>query len=388
MKYLVILFSVLSYAQSISKSMKLLPDTGQSVSYTTIFGQDSDYSINVPSFANNGNGTINDNITNLMWQQIDGGEMTHANAVIYADNLVLGGHSDWRLPTPRESVSILNFQNNNPALNATYFTNTNAQYWWTNTFELNSTSKVWVTNAGGGVGNKPILETISAGGSFRYHARTVRDVVAPTVISSQYTDNGDGTITDHLTQLTWEKIPNPNMFTWENAILYSENLVIGAASDWRLPNIKELQSLNNEALFNPSVNQTYFNSIGVKSYWSATTLANQTLNAWFYNTAFGATSNNFKTTANYVISVRGIPTLSTVNIDKKSKLFVYPNPFSSKIKIENSTGNEFFILYNQMGQILFSGSDIKAKDFSELSAGLYILDIIGVTNSKVKLIKN
>ena len=67
-----------------------MPDTGQTGSYTSTFGEDNDYNINVPSYINNGNSTITDNITGLMWQQADGGEMTIENAIIYADNLGFG----------------------------------------------------------------------------------------------------------------------------------------------------------------------------------------------------------------------------------------------------------------------------------------------------------
>jgi hypothetical protein len=239
-----ILITTFSFAQSVTKTMNLLPDTGQNLSYTNTFGEDNDYNINVPSYTNNGNGTITDNITGLMWQQVDGGEMTIENAFIYADNLVLGGYSDWRLPTPRESFSILNHQNINPALNTTYFTNTNADYWWTNTYQAGDNTKVWCTNAGGGIGNKPKSETISAGGTKKFHARVVRDITTPTVISNHFTDNGDGTITDNLTQLIWQKAPNISAVTWENAIAHAENLSLASATDWRLPNLKELQSLN------------------------------------------------------------------------------------------------------------------------------------------------
>jgi len=56
--------------------------------------------ITLPSYTNNSNGTITDNVTGLMWQQFEGGEMTIENATIYCDNLILGGFSDWRLPNP------------------------------------------------------------------------------------------------------------------------------------------------------------------------------------------------------------------------------------------------------------------------------------------------
>lgn len=386
---LFLLITTLSFSQNVNKTMNLLPDTGQTTSYTATFGEDNDYNINVPSYTNNGNATITDNVTGLMWQQADGGEMTIDNAFIYANNLVLGGFSDWRLPTPSESFSILNHQNNNPAMNSTYFTTSLAQYWWTSAYQFGDNTKVWTTNAGGGIGNKPKVETISAGGTFRYHARCVRDATTPAVIANHFTDNGNGTITDNLTQLIWQKVPNTNLLTWENAIAYAEGLTLATATDWRLPNIKELQSLNDETLTNPSVNTTFFSTIGIKNYWSSTTLPNQVLESWYWNTQFGITTYATKTTTNYVICVKGNPVNLAVNSVKfKSKISVYPNPFSSKISIENEIGNENFKLYNENGQELFSGKNIDKQDFSVLQKGIYFLEINGENTSKVKLMKN
>jgi hypothetical protein len=389
MKKIFFLFvSTFSFAQSVTKTMNLLPDTGQTTSYTTTFGEDNDYNINTPSYTNNGNATITDNVTGLMWQQADGGEMTIESAFIYADNLVLGGFSDWRLPTPSESFSILNHQNNNPAMNSTYFTTTTAQYWWTNTYQFSDNTKVWTTNSGGGIGNKPKAETVSAGGTFRYHARCVRDVTTPVVIANHFTDNGNGTITDNLTQLIWQKDPNTNLLTWENAIVYAEGLSLATATDWRLPNIKELQSLNDESMTNPSVNQIFFSAIGIKNYWSSTTLPNQILESWYWNTQFGVTTYAAKTATNYVICVKGNPTTLAINdFNLKSSIKVFPNPFSSKINIENAIGNETFELYNEIGQLLFSGRNIDKQDFSNLSKGIYFLKTKDVSTDVVRLIK-
>lgn len=62
----ILLFSISIQSQSILKSMLFLPDTGQTTSYTTTFGEDNDYTINSQSFTNNNNGTITDNVTSLM----------------------------------------------------------------------------------------------------------------------------------------------------------------------------------------------------------------------------------------------------------------------------------------------------------------------------------
>jgi len=56
------------FAQSVSKTMLRLPDTGQTTSYTSTFGEDNDYTIYSPYFTLNGNGTVTDTITGLMWQ--------------------------------------------------------------------------------------------------------------------------------------------------------------------------------------------------------------------------------------------------------------------------------------------------------------------------------
>ena len=387
-RHLLIFFTTLTFSQSVTKTMNLVPDTGQITSYTATFGEDNDYNINMPSYANNANGTITDNVTGLMWQQADGGEMTIETAFTYADNLVLGGFSDWRLPTPKEGFSILNHQNNNPAMNSTYFTTSAAEYWWTNTYQLGDLTKVWTTNAGGGIGNKPKSETISAGGTFTYHARCVRDTTTPTTIANHFTDNANGTITDNVTQLIWQKVPNTSAVTWENALAYAEGLSLATYTDWRLPNIKELQSLNDETLSNPSANTTYFTTIGVKNYWSSTSLPNQTTRAWYWSTQFGITTYDTKTNTDYVICVRGIPTnLAVNNFDLKSKIKVYPNPFLSKINIENAIGNETFGLYNELGKQIFSGKNIEKQDFSGLQKGIYFLEINGETYSKIKLIK-
>jgi len=387
---IIIINSTLFFGQSVSKTIQLLPDTGETQSYTTTFGEDHDYLINTPSFTNNNNGTITDNVTGLMWQQVDGGEMTFESAISYCNSLTLGGYSGWRLPTPIEAYSILIHQNSNPAINTTYFsslTTPGAEYWWTSVYENNSTTKVWCTNAGGGIGNHPKIETISAGGTKKFHARAVRNVTSPTMITNHFTDNGD-TITDNLTQLVWQKIPNTAALTWEQALVYAEGLTIGTSSDWRLPNIKELQSLNNELATNPSVFSPYFSNLGVKFYWSSTTLPNQTLSAWYWSTAFGITTYSAKISTNYVICVRGNPVLETAEYANKNSIKVYPNPASNYVLL--SFPKELNVVQIEMtdalGQIIYVNevkpiSNEYRIDIQDFSDGIYFINVMNA-NSK------
>jgi len=228
-----------------------LPDSSQLVSTTTTFGEDSDYTAppeaNPQSFTDNGDGTITDNVTGLMWQKVDAGEMTWENAVNNASAQTTGGYSDWRLPNPHELFSLFNYENNGVALNLTYFpqNGAGAQYWWTRDIFGTSTTNVWCANSGGGLGPKPKAETISAGGTFRYHARYVR--MSQNNMTHNYVNNGDGTITDTDTSLMWTQLPG-SARNWEGAIAYAETLSTGGYTDWRLPNIKELQTLTDYSL--------------------------------------------------------------------------------------------------------------------------------------------
>ena len=47
-----------------------LPETGQTTSYTATQGEDADYIIHPVSLTDNGDGTITDNNTLLMWQMV------------------------------------------------------------------------------------------------------------------------------------------------------------------------------------------------------------------------------------------------------------------------------------------------------------------------------
>ena len=300
------LFSaMLAVAQSTTKTMKRLPDTGETTSYTNTFGEDADFTIYPPFFLINGNGTVTDTVTGLMWQQVDGGEMTIENAMNYCDTLTLGGFTDWRLPTAHEAFSIQNMQYTNPSLNTSIFPVTGAEYWWSSNKQANDANKVWCINAGGGIGNHPKTETISAGGTKKFHVRAVRGIFIPQVISNHFTDNGNGTITDNVTNLLWQKIHSTDSLSWEQSLTYADTATIGGYTDWRLPNIKELQSINDENLINPSVNNAFFSNVGVNKFWSSTSLPNQTTKAWYLSTQFGITTYDAKTIKHYIYCVRG-----------------------------------------------------------------------------------
>jgi hypothetical protein len=282
-----------------------IPDSGQTTEFTSTPGEDSDFIINPQSFTDNGDGTLTDQMTGLMWQKTDGGEMTFENAAAFCENLTLAGFSDWRLPTGIELYSINNLNYVNPALNTAFFTQTQAEYWWTSEVRIDDPSRIWSVNAGGGIGPHAKTETLSAGGTRRFHVRAVRNPIQPLVPPARLTDNGNETITDNLTGLIWQKFPATTLLTWDEALILAGNTSLAGKTDWRLPDVKELQSLNDPSRSKPSFNPMFFPNCISGNYWSSTSMINAAAKAWDINIEYGIVSYNEKTVKENVLLVRG-----------------------------------------------------------------------------------
>jgi hypothetical protein len=92
---------------------------------------------NAGSYTNNGDGTVTDNITGLMWQQTispTATALSQTQAIAFCPTLSLAGHSDWRLPTVIELVSLVDYGVTTGALiNATAFPQAPASVFWSST---------------------------------------------------------------------------------------------------------------------------------------------------------------------------------------------------------------------------------------------------------------
>jgi len=302
-----------------------LPDTGQTQSYTNTFGEDSDYNINPQSYtkldaqgnnlpdSDNSWTMVRDNVTGLIWEvkTNDGSvhdtdnkyNLTHFWPYSAYDFLSVlkssefGGYSDWRLPTAKELTSIVNMGmgTGDPFINTDYFPNTKATAYWSSTTNAFYGDHKWHVHF--------------LNGSFSYsrnndlnYVRAVRGEKDST--SDHLVDNGDGTITDTNTGLIWQKQSLASTTNWEGALNYCENLTLADYDEWRLPNIKELQSIAEYGDWNPAIDTEYFTGV-LGEYWSSTTMPSNAENALLVNFKVdghrnGENKNNFS----YVRAVR------------------------------------------------------------------------------------
>ena len=289
------------------------PDTGQIDSYTDTVGEDSDYTINPPSYTKLGvNGVVlldgaaiesgwimtRDNVTGLIWEvktddgsihdknnkytwcdsNIDNpgtcGEGTDTEDFIHKLNSEsFGGFDDWRLPTIKELSSIAKTGRHSPTINTHFFPNIGLlpDYYWSSTSYTNNYHvwQVYFYNFGF-ISTKP-----------KSNQGYVFAVRGPKSNEPALIDNGD-TVTDTKTGLMWLKESHGTV-DWEAAINYCETLSSANHDDWRLPNRNELQSLVDYSKSKPAIDTALFPDTHSSNYWSSTTQAFLTTQAWFVN---------------------------------------------------------------------------------------------------------
>jgi hypothetical protein len=272
-----------------------LPDTGQTQSYTNTFGEDSDYTINPPSYTENGDGTITDNVTGLMWQKEDDDiYRTWDDAVSCCNDLTLASFSDWRLPSEYELMSIVNCDTYNPSIDTT-FPGTNAPSYWSSITNAHNSSGAWNVDFDYGC-------VYNHNKSNYYYVRCVR---GQELSFGNFTDNGDDTVTDYNTELMWQQGEGGKK-VWEDALIYCEDLSLAEYDDWRLPNRNELNSIIDYKLYSPAIDKNFFPGATASSYWSSTTYAYDSSVAWDVIFDYGNVYNGSnKSVSNYVRCVRG-----------------------------------------------------------------------------------
>lgn len=102
-------------------------------------------------FTDNGDGTVTDKNTGLMWQQRDDNvERTWNEAMAYCEDLELAGHTDWRLPDKDELMSIVDKSRENPAINTDFFPGTRSSSYWSSSTHVDCAGDAWDVHFHGG----------------------------------------------------------------------------------------------------------------------------------------------------------------------------------------------------------------------------------------------
>lgn len=296
-----------------------ITETGSQGAGDAFFGQNANYPGNEPSYQDNGDGTVTDRVTGLMWQQSfdhnGDGDIDVDDKLTYAELLDLvdggvsfAGYDDWRLPSIKEMYSLILFSGKDISPESTseagltpFIDNQTFEFAYG---DLNAgerlidmqcaTTTVYVSDeveqmvfgvnfADGRI--KGYGLNAAGGGQKTFNYLLVRGNTEYGM--NNFANNGDGTITDQATGLMWMQDDNAEAILWEDALAYAEGKEYAGYTDWRLPDVKELQSIVDytrcpavtnsaalSALFGATAITNEAGEVDYPFYWSSTTHAN------------------------------------------------------------------------------------------------------------------
>jgi len=315
-------------------------DTGQSKCYDNrneiappkpgqpFYGQDAQFHHHPPSYTLSADGrTVRDNNTGLTWQRspdTDGnGVLNRSDKLTLAQAQVLpvklnaakvGGFDDWRLPSIKELYSLFDARGIDPSgpggndtSRLTPFIDTNyfqfaygdqrtgervidSQYASATKYvgkSVRGFGKLFGVNFADGRIKGYDLFMPGGGVEKTFFVLCVRG--NPGYGQNDFQDRGDGTIADRATGLMWSKPDSGQGLNWQDALAWvqkknGENYL--GHDDWRLPSVKELQSLvdytrSPDTSHSPAIDPVFTCSTITNDahqadypfYWSATTHA-------------------------------------------------------------------------------------------------------------------
>ena len=186
------------------------------------------------SITDNGNGTVTDRRTALIWQQGESGLLTLNAADAYCKELTVAGSNDWRLPNREELLTlvILDKKTNSIQFNSTAFLTAvmseDSNYWSFDTYNTYN----WVVNIYTGKMGSYDKAGIGIARCVRggLDAKAKKKVAAK---ARRLSDNGNGTVTDRLTDLIWQQ-GESGLMTWKQADTYCKKNTLAGSKDWQL----------------------------------------------------------------------------------------------------------------------------------------------------------
>lgn len=142
-----------------------------------------------------------------------------------------------------------------------------------------------------------LLCVLSFLGSAQAVVQCTNENTSVTATTEHLQDNQDGTISDPKTGLIWKKCSEGQQwdstnnacngsaafFTWQQALQHAQE----DNTNWRLPNVKELNSIVESHCYTPAINLLTFPATASSGYWSSSPSTESANNAWMINFYYG-----------------------------------------------------------------------------------------------------
>ncbi len=312
--------------------------SGKSIDHTDS-GQDGDLQNGKiwpePRFTDNGDGTVTDHLTGLMWMYdgqylgkmswqaaMKGGELLKSPKKPHNKSLDLKAeYSDWFLPDIRQLETLFNGEEPYPHnwLNSRGFKNIQSDSYWSTTVSPNPYT-AWIFRFDSGVAEQAAKVESAFVLLARYASspdvNTKSADKSAAQANSRFIDNGDGTVTDTRTSLMWlQDATCLGTADWQNSFTKLKNYNSNQASyncsakhntysDWNIPNRHELRSLIDHGTDLPALPASHPFSNVQPNYWTSTTAPFNPSQAYTIFMGTGELQVSNKETLQYIWPVR------------------------------------------------------------------------------------
>ncbi len=263
------------------------------------------------SYTDLGNGTVRDEVTQLVWQKtVDQATQafTWADAPAYCESLTLPAPagSAWLVPARFQALSGVVYTTE-AAMDGPFLGSgqpPGGKYTWTSTPWVVSqiatkAQDAWIVNFGGGGG-------LTSNAGSQASAEYVRCVASPPVTPLPYPHYEgvvSGEVRDVLTGLVWVQASYLTLLSQSDAIAYCASLGLNGHT-WRLPSVNELSSLVDDnppiARVSPAIDQCVFADTAPSTYYMSSSTVGTTPWALNYEDGFDSHAQ----TSGYVRCVR------------------------------------------------------------------------------------
>lgn len=283
--------------------------TGQTKCYNTyeeincqsdspFFGQDALYTsqgyCNDKSFSISTDKTVvEDNHTELIWQNTipssyegctntSGTLCLHSEAIAYCEYLKsqnYAGHNDWRLPTPDELATIIDFGKTSPAIDSEIFKMPKTSYkeFWTQ--NALSPKKIWYID----------FETgeIKSGEDKGRYVRCVSGELEKAEFSIMNADSEQKIVKDPVHNLFWTYTASEQSLSWQEALEHCQKLNYNGVHGWRLPSVNELATILDYSISKPASSFPSLEESSSPIFWTSTSYQQNIGTAWRISSSTG-----------------------------------------------------------------------------------------------------
>ncbi|MBB1073121.1 DUF1566 domain-containing protein [Rhodoferax sp. 4810] len=219
----------------------------------------------------------------------------------------LCGFNDWRMPNIQELIGIVHYDRTGFAIDDNYFPNT-SNVFWSHSPSVNESDSIWVV--GFDIGNAYTLHWNTDLSANSLSVRLVRGDSS----NDNLIDHGDGTVTQTNSGLMWAKcsegqtsaicLGTATSMSWNTALAAAQRSTLGGHTDWRVPSIKELQSLVATHYSAPAIDAAYFPNTPGAFFWTSSPYTFYSNRAWLVQFETGYPTSLFRDSVNYVRLVR------------------------------------------------------------------------------------